>query len=247
MVAGDVAGVAAVDLAGRVGEGVPDRGSPAVLVDGTLDLVRGRRRAPQEPLGESHHVLLLCDRPLYRDGPVPRRFPQEVSRLEVVRSFNLWPYVPGSRGCCLTSSSASCGWSCSTMYHSRPRGVAGLEQAVPRHRALPDRGVGPLLVRCHVLEVEEVRRGPRTLASRPLRVLAREPRPVQVELQSHEPGIGLPREHLPHRRVPHRDELEVVVVVGEPGSPPARNASPSPFSSPRSARRPPRPRDARAP
>src|SRR5215211_6162270 len=54
VVAGYVAGVAAVDLARCVGEGVPDRGSAPVLVHGPLDLVGRRRGAPQEVLREVH-------------------------------------------------------------------------------------------------------------------------------------------------------------------------------------------------
>ena len=52
VVAGDVAGVAVGDLAGRVREVVPHRRATAALVDGTLDLVAGGRGSPQEPVGE---------------------------------------------------------------------------------------------------------------------------------------------------------------------------------------------------
>ena len=48
MVAGDVAGVAVQDVARRMREGVPDRGSAPVLVYSALDLVGGGRGAPQE-------------------------------------------------------------------------------------------------------------------------------------------------------------------------------------------------------
>src|SRR5258708_4732078 len=41
------------DLAGRVGERIPDRASAAVLVDGALDLVRGSGGAPKKALRES--------------------------------------------------------------------------------------------------------------------------------------------------------------------------------------------------
>src|SRR5215211_1838665 len=56
LVAGDIAGVAVENLSGGVGEGVPDRGSAAVLVHGSLDLVGRCRRAPQEILGKIHLV-----------------------------------------------------------------------------------------------------------------------------------------------------------------------------------------------
>src|SRR5262249_5087637 len=50
-IAGDVAGVAASDLAWGVAEGIPHRGAPAVLGYRSLDLVRGGRCAPGETLG----------------------------------------------------------------------------------------------------------------------------------------------------------------------------------------------------
>jgi hypothetical protein len=48
VVARDGAGVAVDDRARHAGERVPDGGGPAVLVDGTLDLVGGGGRAPEE-------------------------------------------------------------------------------------------------------------------------------------------------------------------------------------------------------
>src|SRR5215217_6398586 len=56
LVAGDVSCVAAVDLAWGMGERVPDGGTASILVHGTLDLVRGRRRPPQEVIGKIHLV-----------------------------------------------------------------------------------------------------------------------------------------------------------------------------------------------
>lgn len=56
VVAGDVAGVAARDLAGGVREGVPDRRRAAVLRHGSLDLVGRRGRAPQEVVRECGEV-----------------------------------------------------------------------------------------------------------------------------------------------------------------------------------------------
>ena len=52
VVAGLVAGVAVLDLAGRVAEGVPDRRTPTVLVERPLDLVRGGGRTEDESLRE---------------------------------------------------------------------------------------------------------------------------------------------------------------------------------------------------
>src|SRR6476646_1768005 len=44
-------GVAVIpDLAGRVGEGVPDRAASAVLVDSAFDLIRGSGGTPQKPV-----------------------------------------------------------------------------------------------------------------------------------------------------------------------------------------------------
>src|SRR5690606_16441490 len=55
VVAGQVTGVAVGHQAGGVGEGVPDGRPAAVLVPGTLHLVGGRGRTPQEVVGESGH------------------------------------------------------------------------------------------------------------------------------------------------------------------------------------------------
>src|SRR5258705_7988364 len=41
------------DLAGRVGERIPDRASAAVLVDGALDLVRGSGGGPEKAFWEN--------------------------------------------------------------------------------------------------------------------------------------------------------------------------------------------------
>ena len=54
VVVGDVAGLAARRLAGRMAEGVPDRGRTAVLPHRPLDLVRGGRRAPEKGGREGH-------------------------------------------------------------------------------------------------------------------------------------------------------------------------------------------------
>ena len=54
VVAGNVPGVAVLGHAGRVTEAVPDRLAAAVLVDGALDLVRGRGGPPQEISRERH-------------------------------------------------------------------------------------------------------------------------------------------------------------------------------------------------
>ncbi len=56
VVAGDVAGVAVGDPAGRVGEGVPHRRPLTVGVPRPLDLVGGRGGAPHEVLGEAAHA-----------------------------------------------------------------------------------------------------------------------------------------------------------------------------------------------
>src|SRR5215217_1457027 len=58
LVAGDVARIAVEDLASGVAERVPDRGATATFVHGALDLVGGRRRAPQEVLREVHGSFL---------------------------------------------------------------------------------------------------------------------------------------------------------------------------------------------
>nr|ACR50752.1 conserved hypothetical protein [Streptomyces longisporoflavus] len=57
VVTGDVPGVAVVDLARGVGEGVPDRGRAAVLGDGALDLIGGCGDAPEEIVGEGVEVV----------------------------------------------------------------------------------------------------------------------------------------------------------------------------------------------
>ena len=57
VIAGAVAGVAALDLAGRVGENVPDAAAAAVLVERAFDLVRGGGRAEQEPIGKLHAAI----------------------------------------------------------------------------------------------------------------------------------------------------------------------------------------------
>ena len=59
-VAGDVAGVAAADLARRMAEGVPHRGGPAVRARRALDLVGGRRRSPGEPFWEAEGAFATC-------------------------------------------------------------------------------------------------------------------------------------------------------------------------------------------
>ena len=53
MVDRDVAGVAVRDLAGRVGEAVPDRAALAILVPRAFDLVSRGRGSPDEPFRES--------------------------------------------------------------------------------------------------------------------------------------------------------------------------------------------------
>src|SRR5580698_10658015 len=52
VVVGYVAGVVVFDLAGSVGEGIPDGGATAFFVDGTFDLVGGGGGAPEESLWE---------------------------------------------------------------------------------------------------------------------------------------------------------------------------------------------------
>src|SRR5690606_41278688 len=71
VVAGDVAGVAAADPAGRVAELVPDRPAPAVLVDGPLDLVGGGGHAPDEVRSEVRYVT---------HGPHPAASPRRPAR-----------------------------------------------------------------------------------------------------------------------------------------------------------------------
>jgi hypothetical protein len=56
VIAGDVPGVTSSGLPGRVGEGIPDGGTPAVLPDRAFDLVGGRGRPPEEALGEAGYV-----------------------------------------------------------------------------------------------------------------------------------------------------------------------------------------------
>ena len=53
MIAGDVAGVAVVRAARRVREAVPDARPRPVRERRALDLVGGRRRAPQKARGEA--------------------------------------------------------------------------------------------------------------------------------------------------------------------------------------------------
>ncbi len=63
VIAGDVTGVAVCHRAGHPAECVPDRPSPAVFVRGALDLVRGGRRAEEEPGRKAHgqcRLLLHC-------------------------------------------------------------------------------------------------------------------------------------------------------------------------------------------
>ena len=55
-VAGGVAGVAVIDVAGDMGEFVPDAQALAVLIPAALALIGGAGHAPQEILGE-HHTL----------------------------------------------------------------------------------------------------------------------------------------------------------------------------------------------
>src|SRR5919112_5968995 len=65
VVAGDVAGVAVQDVAWRMREGIPDRGSAPVLVYGALDLVGGGRGAPQEAFRKVHAPPTLTSSNLY--------------------------------------------------------------------------------------------------------------------------------------------------------------------------------------
>src|SRR5215211_4441187 len=58
LIAGHVARIAVEDLARGVAERVPDRGATAAFVHCALDLVGGRRRAPQEVLREAHGSFL---------------------------------------------------------------------------------------------------------------------------------------------------------------------------------------------
>ena len=52
-VVGDVAGLALEGFAGGVGEGIPDGGAAAVLVDSAFDLIGGGGGAPDEVVGEA--------------------------------------------------------------------------------------------------------------------------------------------------------------------------------------------------
>gem|GEM_PF-3437672 len=83
LVARHVAGMAVLDLAGRAAESVPDARPAAVLARSALDLVAGRRRAPQKAVGKlpvrhraapsRNGVLLLPEPdPLYNPGDVPQ-------------------------------------------------------------------------------------------------------------------------------------------------------------------------------
>src|SRR5690606_41778102 len=60
VVAGDVAGAAVHHVAGGVGEGVPDRLAPPVLLDRPLDLVGSRCGTPDEVLREDHPLTAPC-------------------------------------------------------------------------------------------------------------------------------------------------------------------------------------------
>src|SRR5262249_49689841 len=64
-----IAGVAVLDLAWRVGKGVPDRRPLAVLVPRALDLIRGRRHTPVEAVGKAAVGGHLCAPPLSRRLP----------------------------------------------------------------------------------------------------------------------------------------------------------------------------------
>jgi hypothetical protein len=48
VIAGDIAGIAARDLAGQPGIHVPDARPPPVLTDGAFDLISGGGNAPRE-------------------------------------------------------------------------------------------------------------------------------------------------------------------------------------------------------
>src|SRR5262249_15950528 len=64
VIVGDVSGVAVLDLARRVREGVPDRRTLAVLVPRAFDLVRRGGRAPEKTIGELPSVLVFhCSAP----------------------------------------------------------------------------------------------------------------------------------------------------------------------------------------
>ena len=60
MVAGDVAGILTETIAWQMAEGVPDRRSAPVFLDGAFDLVRGGRGTPEKPIGKAcrHYALL---------------------------------------------------------------------------------------------------------------------------------------------------------------------------------------------
>jgi hypothetical protein len=59
-VTGDIAGIAAADLARGVAEGVPHRRALAVRVRRSLDLVGGRRCSPDEPFWEAEGAFVTC-------------------------------------------------------------------------------------------------------------------------------------------------------------------------------------------
>src|SRR5262245_27222884 len=62
MVVGNVAGIVILDLARRVRVGIPNRWAFAVLVPGTLNLIRGGSGAPEESLGKlaPRGLLIRC-------------------------------------------------------------------------------------------------------------------------------------------------------------------------------------------
>jgi hypothetical protein len=68
VIGGDRTGVPGDDMTGCRGERVPDGTSTPVHVDGTLYLVRRRRRAPQEPRWE-RASLSTAHRTLLEPGP----------------------------------------------------------------------------------------------------------------------------------------------------------------------------------
>src|SRR5215469_7762134 len=59
VVAGDVAGVAILDLTGSMGEAIPDGLAFAIFTPGAFDLIRSSGGAPPETFGENDRLLRL--------------------------------------------------------------------------------------------------------------------------------------------------------------------------------------------
>src|SRR5215211_833423 len=97
LVAGDVARIAVTDFIRGVAERVPDGRAAAVFVHGALDLVSGRRSAPQEILREAHGSFLST--PYYTGERVTARRLARFGRLCTMRRLviQLQAYPPSFR------------------------------------------------------------------------------------------------------------------------------------------------------